>query len=321
VDPKSRAPSTHAGPADDPAPSTHAGRADDPAPSTHAGRADDPAPSTHAGPADDPAPSTHAGPADDPAPSRVEVLKGGHPIGPRYREAFVMLNKADLQRIVASLGDDSDDAPEPRPTTIEEFRSILQRVDEFGWRWSTDDPPGLTPKDDSSDPSSIPQALGELATQYPQFPGELAAIIKFALWGWKPPVRVVGPPIDWQGKADAASEYLLTNNYRSEFFFDYSTKIRRFWDLDWEIMVKAAERNIATSPGTVYATISLETAEKQPDLDDALDTVSFAADGKSLRLMIKVLNDALNALEETTSRVQYLRREAEKGKGKTDAEQ
>lgn len=228
------------------------------------------------------------GPAEEVA---TEVVSG-YPVGPRYRDVAVMVPKEYLDRLFESRAGDPSKEP-TKPTTPDELRSILQEVDRLGWEWTTDDPPALTAKSESK----TPQPFEDLAKKYPTVPGELAELIKYVLWGWLPSRQLVGHPSDLPAKASVVSEIVLSEDYRSEFFFEHATRLRRFHDLDWEIVVKTAERNINRFPGAAYAHLSLETKETQPDFEERTESLLFAADARALRRMIALLQDALKGLE------------------------
>jgi hypothetical protein len=238
--------------------------------------------------------------AQDEAPA--EVLSG-RPVGRRFSDVVVMVTRDDLKQLFDSR---TADEPPPPPTTVDEFRAVLKAVEGLGWTWTTDDPPALIPKTPENQDLS---ALTELSKKHPRFPSELAEVVKYALWGWKTDSTVVGPIAALEAKAAIASEMLLTDDYRSGFFFDHATQFRRFYDLDWEVMIKAAERNLRRVPGTVYATISLETSETQSDFDERRHTTLFAADGRALKRMIELLGDALKALEGAKTLAHNMRRE------------
>jgi hypothetical protein len=212
-----------------------------------------------------------------------------------------MLTRDDLEHLLDSRASE----PEPPPTTVDEFHAVLKAVEELGWGWTTDDPPVLTPKTPGKDPS----VLKALSQKHPRFPVELGSVIKHALLGWSPDPAIVGPMADLIAKTAIASDMLLTDDYRSGFFFDHATRLKRFYDLDWEVMIKSAERSVRRVPGTVYATISLETSETQPDFDEHRRTTLFAADARALKRMIELLGDALKALEEAKSVAHNMRYE------------
>lgn len=228
-----------------------------------------------------------------------------HPEGPKFRDVVLMVSKEHLEKLLSARAESNDEAP-PKPTTGDEFSSILREVDGLGWQWSTDDPPALIAK-----PSMTPDtdALNTLSKKYPSFPRELSHIIKHALWGWSPDIDIVGPPADLPAKVASVSSMILTDEYRSQFFFEHATRLRKFYDLDWEIMVKAAERNINRVPGTVYANISLETSETQPDFEERTAATLFAADARALKRMITLLQDALKALEKAQTMAHVMRHE------------
>jgi len=243
----------------------------------------------------------------EPAGSAAEKGAGalsGQPVGPRFRDVAVMVPKEYLDRLLSSRTAPVDEEP-TEPTTPDELRSILLEVDRLGWQWTTDNPPAIKPKATNLEP----QPFEGLQKKHPAFPEELAELIRYVLWGWTPSQQIVGPPSDLPAKASIISDLLLTEDYRSEFFFEHATRLRRFYDLDWEIMVKTAERNINTFPGAAYANLVLETRETQPDLEEQTGSFQFAADATTLKRMIELLQDALKALEQAKTMAHMMRHE------------
>jgi hypothetical protein len=55
----------------------------------------------------------------------------------------------------------------------------------------------------------------------------------------------------------AVIENLLTQEYRSEFFFKYAIKVPYFEDIDWEVVVKAYERGTTIMPKIAYALLAI----------------------------------------------------------------
>lgn len=152
--------------------------------------------------------------------------------------------------------------PEPKeegkkePLTPEEFGEVLAKLDTLGITWSTDIPPSPIVTDALEWTTSSQQEYREIQKRYPRFPRELGNVILHALLGQKQPVGLVGSEEVLKRKVDLIRA-LLTQEYRSEFFFNYAIKVPYLEQLDWEIVVKAYERSITAMPKVAYALLSL----------------------------------------------------------------
>jgi hypothetical protein len=221
------------------------------------------------------------------------------PEGPNYQEHVALVPASKLLELLSQI---APGEPTP-PLSADEFRLVLTTVNSLGWTWTTDNPPALKPK---LRDGKEPEYPNDLVEKYPRFPQELGAIIRFVLLGWRPRGQL-GSAGELVAKAAAVSEIVLTDEYRSAFFFDHATKGKRFYDLDWEVIVKAAERNVLHSPTSIYALISVETAERQPGFDERRESHCFAADERALQRMIDILHDALDSVKETQTQQARMR--------------
>jgi hypothetical protein len=174
--------------------------------------------------------------------------------------------------------------PKQSPLSIGDFSAVLQRVQELGVTFTPDVIPQLQKL--PSAPSDFQEQVAQLAEEYPTFLEEFGQAVRHALAGWS--TTKLGTPDQITAKARAI-EPLLSEDFRCEFFFRNATKLPRFEELDWEIVVKVGERGVSSVPGTMYAILKL-------GLTDEMDLV-FAADGKRVRAMLAVLQNVLNTLE------------------------
>lgn len=155
-------------------------------------------------------------------------------------------------------GDEDDEAQQPLST--EEFRSVLEQIDSLGLTWTADVPPSLRSKRPKLEAQSYPaKGITEIQNKYPNFPDELGSVIFYALTGSEVMRSIIGTADEADLKAQIVRELVIDQrpDFTSEFFFKYAIKVPYFVDLDWEVVVKAFERNVRDMPRIPYALLSL----------------------------------------------------------------
>lgn len=192
----------------------------------------------------------------------------------------------------------SDSANQSKSATLTaaEFRSVLHKIDNLGFTWTSELPPSLVTKDGVANGTFASKKLEEIQNTYPEFPNALGYVIWYAITGTQPLTDVVGTEEDLQAKSAIVWELLITPEFRDEFFFRHMLKIPSFDNVDWEIVVKTAERGVQRFPGNAYAMVSI-LLEGNPHYNGKNETVSFAINESRLAKLIKVLDEMRVALQ------------------------
>lgn len=136
-----------------------------------------------------------------------------------------------------------------KPLTVEQFREAWERVENLGLTWTTEVPPLPVFKKGVDLAADFGERYKKLQKDFPTFPRELGTVILHKLMHSE-----VGGDVD--KKAEIIQE-LLTQKYRSEFFFKYAIKVPYFEDIDWEVVIKAYERACHGMPKIAYALLML----------------------------------------------------------------
>lgn len=216
---------------------------------------------------------------------------------------------------------------EYRPLSVEEFRGALDELDSLGISWSTDIPPAPTIKELTQWTPPVKNKYSEIQKKYPRFPSELGNVILHALLGRKQPSALVGDEQTLAKKAEIVQSRILTQEYRSEFFFKYAIKVPYLEQVDWEIVVKAYEKNVQDMPRVAYALLSL-------GLGDPIDTtlplergarkprgaqfVTVAVNEKSIAKIMSELNTVKEQLERAQESARSLTEPSASTKGGGD---
>ena len=197
--------------------------------------------------------------------------------------------------VASALGRETDRArgEEDRgPLSGDEFTELLRRIDAIGLTWIHDNPPSLRPKDPDDRKALASEELTKIIKEYPYFPYELGATLFRVLVG----SSEIADNEDLEKKRAAVAEYVITPEFRHEFFFKGSLKVPYFVDADWDVSVKIFERNVSSFPLLPYALISLD-IEQSSYSEEEPNTIFFAADEKRIHSLIAVLKEALVSLE------------------------
>lgn len=189
----------------------------------------------------------------------------------------------------------------PGPLAADEFREVLQRFDALGLTWTAERVPRMKPKEKRNREAFFSEELGEIQQKYPTFPRELAAVVLHALTGSQPPETLAGSVEDLPEKVAAVREFIVTTDYRAEFFFNYAVKVPHFLNVDWEVVIKAFEKNVDRVPGISYALLSLHFQDpERPNAEEGEEhTKTVAVDERLIDSIIETLNDVKSALGQT----------------------
>ena len=207
---------------------------------------------------------------------------------------------------------DDNDTIRNLPLSPDDFRSVLQRLNEMGLTWSADVPPLLRPKDPrllEGDPileGIAVKELTEIRDKYPNFPDELGQVICHALTGSDVMGSLIGNAEDVARKVQIVRELLIDErpNFSAEFFFKYAIKVPYFVDLDWEVVIKAIERNVKGMPLVPYALLSLVFRQSMAPRwlvgnnmeADERESITVAADAVLIERLITSLTQVKTAL-------------------------
>jgi len=167
------------------------------------------------------------------------------------REFIVKDLKTGNETVIqAKAEDETEDRSEPKKSlSVDEFRKAWNRASQLGLTWTTDVPPIPVLKTGHTPGPSFKKEYRALRKDFPNFPRELGTIVLHTLLH----------PHKHEG-ADEKVEIikdLLTQEYRSEFFFKYAIKVPYFEDIDWEVVIKTHERGVAKMPKIAYALLML----------------------------------------------------------------
>lgn len=154
------------------------------------------------------------------------------------------------------------------PLTVDAFSSVWQRLSNLGITWTTEIPPAPKFLEGYKRDEEFWKEYAAIQREFPNFPREVGAAVMNALLGPR-------PEEEDDEKALIIKE-LLTQKYRSEFFFKYAVKVPYFEDIDWEVVIKAQERNVTYMPKIAYALLMLsftDPIDPSLNLEDAADEI------------------------------------------------
>jgi hypothetical protein len=203
-----------------------------------------------------------------------------------------------------------DEVHKHGPLSPDDFRSVLQRLDALGLTWTADLPPLVKVKEDTARDILASDDYAQIKKDFPSFPSELSSIVFYALTRSKKLADALGERDEVEQKVAAVNNYIINANpkYRTEFFFKYAIKVPYLSDLDWEVVIKAREKNVERMPRVAYALLSLLfrqpvnptlPAEIASDFSQ-VEMYTVAVDEHLVDKLIGVLSDVKIALSQTT---------------------
>lgn len=196
--------------------------------------------------------------------------------------------------------DEEDDEEVIQPLPPDEFRNALEKLSSLGLTWTADRIPRVIAKDPDAESALFSEDFQKLQKAYPNLPRELSVVVYHALTGAPAYESVVGNEKELKEKVEAVHDLLLTSSFRSEFFFKYAIKVPYFETIDWEVVFKTHERNVAGMPAVAYALLLLtfhNTNARLGKLDQHQNT-TVAVDLKLVNKLIGLLLDVKVGLED-----------------------
>lgn len=206
------------------------------------------------------------------------------------------------------------------PLTLGEFRSVLQKVKSLGLAWTAEFPPRLVAEKPDAEAVLLSHEALKLQRAYPNFPEELGVVTLYILTG-KKTLTIAGNQQLLEKKAAAVrGTALISDKYRTEFFFKHAIKVPYFSDLDWEVVVKAYEKNVEEMPRIAYALLSLtfDDPSRRQSPGGSSRTLTVAVDEHLAEKLIESLSEVKLALEKSRRVTNILDKQA-KRKEKSNA--
>ncbi|WP_428269371.1 hypothetical protein [Haliangium sp.] len=204
---------------------------------------------------------------------------------------------ADKQRLVQQLGEALLAAIEQTTpaTTFDaevpanEFVEALEQLHEAGWSFDESIPARLVRVSEAPATQSEVDALVALQERYPALPRETTDVIWAVLTG-------VQASADNAPKHDAVRRLILTEDVRERFYLKHCGKVPRYASIDWEVVLKAAERGHNRTPAFPYALATLDTIADVHGQHEH-KTLTFALGRKGLERLIEELTELKSHLD------------------------
>lgn len=202
-----------------------------------------------------------------------------------------------LISILARISTGTEPGSLPAPLQIEEFEAALLQIDHLGLKWRPlPSSVAVEAKGPEFKDALYGDVFASIRERYPYLPAELFIVASYALIEDPDivPTNLVGTADLLEAKAEVVRRLLITPEFRSEFFLENSRKLPRLAGLDWEIVIKTAERGVRGMPNIAYAIISVSSRD---NARAAKQENTFVANLKDLETLLRELEEAKLALE------------------------
>ncbi|GAB4565393.1 MAG: hypothetical protein Tsb0020_16240 [Haliangiales bacterium] len=157
------------------------------------------------------------------------------------------------------------------PTEAQEFVEALESLHETGWAFDAALPPRLGRLSNQPPTQSELDTLTDLQEKYPALPQEVAELVWFALTGNPLDEQLVGDSDAVAVKLETVYRLVITEAYREHFYLQQCSKLPRYHDIDWEVVIKASERGHQNPPWYPYALVTLDTVDTSQGHHEHLD--------------------------------------------------
>lgn len=209
----------------------------------------------------------------------------------------IVKSKASFEDAIKERLEEEDD----KPLTPEQFEDGLRRIDALGLTFTVDLYPSLVAKNESSSDLIDVDELEEIRKKYPTLPREVGFVAHSTLTGREDALELFGGSESFERKSQIVKEVVLTQEYKSDFFFQHALKVPFFEDIDWEVNFKTHEKGVRGVVYVPYALLMLTFHNPNPRIGhfDAHQNVTVAVNRDLLDTMLATLNDVRTALDES----------------------
>lgn len=206
--------------------------------------------------------------------------------------------KASFEDAIKERLEEEDD---DEPLTPEQFEDGLRRIDALGLTFTVDLYPSLVAKNESSSDLIDVDELEEIRKKYPTLPREVGFVAHSTLTGREDALELFGGSESFERKSQIIKEVVLTQEYKSDFFFKHALKVPFFEGIDWEVNFKTHEKGVKGIVYVPYALLMLTFHNPNPRIGhfDAHQNVTVAVNKDLLDTMLATLNDVRTALNES----------------------
>lgn len=159
-----------------------------------------------------------------------------------------------IEEKIEEFEDDDEDTP---PLTPEEFEDGLRRLDALGLTFSVDLFPSIVAKNESSSDLINANEFESLQEKYPALPREVGFVAHNTLTGRDDALELLGGKESFEKKSQIVKELVLTDEYKSDFFFKHALKVPYLESIDWEVILKTHEKGVNGVVSVPYALLML----------------------------------------------------------------
>lgn len=166
------------------------------------------------------------------------------------------------------------------PLSVTEFQRVLTRIAGLGLEWTADLPPHVRVAAGNGSTDLLTAEFSEIIGNYPELPLEIGALVQFVFTGAIPRQSLVGSDTVRDKKCEILKSIVLTQEFKSDFFFEHAIKLQKLCGLDWEVVIKTYEMGVSTIPACPYAIFALSLHKSE---DSKHQHVTFATDLKGIK--------------------------------------
>ena len=194
-----------------------------------------------------------------------------------------------------------EDEDEIAPLTPEDFADGVRRLGALGLTFSVDLFPSVISKNESSSVLIDANEFKSIRDKYPNLPREVGLVSHNTLTGAEVGLDLLGGSESFKRKSEIAKEFVITNDYRADFFFKHALKVPYFESIDWEVILKTHEKGVKEVVSIPYALLMLTFHNTNSRIGqlDRHQNVTVAVNRDLIDKMLATLTEVRAALEES----------------------
>ncbi len=195
----------------------------------------------------------------------------------------------------------SDEAEKPiAPLTPEQFHDGISRLTKLGFAFSPDLRPEVVRKTDAPDPVDD-VAYRKLQEDYPSLPYEAGLVIYQTLTGGNKESELLGGAESLKEKSKIATEFLIDENFKADFFFRHALKIPFLESIDWEVVIKTHERGVPGPIAVPYSIVTMVMHDSNANRGNEHQNITVALNANLVDKLLARLTEIRTALKSSAT--------------------
>ena len=228
------------------------------------------------------------------------------------KDDHIVKLSSKFKDIIEEKFEELEDYEERRKIPIlspKEFEDGIKQLNELGLTFSVDLFPSIIAKDESSPDIIDSSKFDSIREKYPALPREVGLVAHNTLTGEKHGVDVIGGDESYEQKSKIVEEFVLTPQYKTDFFFKHALKVPYLENIDWEVILKTHEKGVKGVVSVPYAMLMLTFHNTNPKIGelDVHKNITVAVNAEIIDRMLGTFTEVRASLKESSELAALIR--------------